>query len=74
MTILAQATVEVIRAPTPIITGRYRVEVTGREPHDYVRYYDVLAHSEGAAAFEGIQMFSEDIVSLLENQKELTDG
>ena len=37
--------------------GRYRVEVWGREPHDYVRIYQIQAASDTLAAQEGLRRF-----------------
>lgn len=37
--------------------GRYRVEVWGREPHDYVRIYQIQAASDTIAAQEGLRRF-----------------
>lgn len=37
--------------------GKYRVEVWGREPHDYVRIYQIQAASDTLAAQEGLRRF-----------------
>jgi len=63
--ILASATVDVDQAPTPITLGKFRVEVVGREPHDYVRIYTLSAQSDTMAAQEGLRLFVEDIERLL---------
>jgi hypothetical protein len=37
--------------------GKYRVEVWGRPPHDYVRIYQIQAASDTLAAQEGLRRF-----------------
>jgi hypothetical protein len=59
------ATVDVDKEPTAISFGRYRVEVWGRQPHDYVRVYTINASSDTLAAQEGIRRFSDEISLLL---------
>jgi|TARA_R110000868_G_scaffold167923_5_gene402479 hypothetical protein len=59
--VLAQATVDVKREPTPLTIGCFRVEVWGKEPHDYVRHYEILAKSDTLAAQEGLQKFVEEM-------------
>jgi hypothetical protein len=63
------ATVDVIRAATPVRMGSFRVEVWGKEPHDYVRVYTINAMSDTLAAQEGLRRFSDEI-SLLLSAKE----
>lgn len=63
--ILANATVDVDLEPTPVRLGRFRVEVFGREPHDYVRIYTIQAASDTLAAQEGLRRFVEEIEELL---------
>lgn len=41
--------------------GRYRVEVWGREPHDYVRIYQIQAASDTIAAQEGLRRFVDEM-------------
>lgn len=41
--------------------GRYRVEVWGRAPHDYVRIYQISAASDTMAAQEGLRRFVEEM-------------
>lgn len=41
--------------------GKYRVEVWGREPHDFVRIYQIQAASDTMAAQEGIRRFVEEM-------------
>ena len=55
--VLASATVDVIKAATPVTVGRYSVEVWGKEPYDYVRRYEIIAKNENVAAQEGIARF-----------------
>ena len=69
MIIPAHAIVDVIRDPTPVGMGSFKVEVWGREPHDYVRIYTINAMSDTLAAQEGLRRFSEEI-SLLLSSKE----
>ena len=63
--ILAKATVDVDQEATPIRLGKYRVEVWGEPPHDYVRVYTLQARSDTIAAQEGLRLFVEDIERLL---------
>ena len=63
------ATVDVICAATPVRMGSFRVEVWGKEPHDYVRVYTINAMSDTLAAQEGLRRFSDEI-SLLLSAKE----
>lgn len=68
--ILASAIADVLEDAPPHGQGlgRYRVEVWGKEPHDYVRVYEIAAKSDSMAAREGIDRFVEEIGRLLENQ------
>lgn len=59
--VLASATVDVIKAATPVAVGRYSVEVWGKEPYDYVRRYEIIAQNENVAAQEGIARFVEEM-------------
>ena len=63
--ILARSTVDVEEAPAPNRLGRFRVEVFGDLPHDYVRIYTLSARSDTMAAQEGLRLFVEDIERLL---------
>ena len=63
--ILARAIVDIEEKPTPFKLGRFRVEVFGKEPHDYVRVYTLQARSDTMAAQEGLRLFVEDIERLL---------
>jgi hypothetical protein len=63
--ILANATVDVDLSPTPVRLGRFRVEVWGKEPHDFVRVYTIQAASDTMAAQEGLRRFVEDIEALI---------
>lgn len=59
--VLAKAVVDVTRSATPFSLGLYRVEVWGKEPHDYVRVYEIQACSDDAAAREAIQRFVQEM-------------
>lgn len=63
--ILAKAIVDVETEAAPGRLGKYRVEVWGEEPHDYVRVYTLQARSDTMAAQEGLRLFVEDIERLL---------
>lgn len=63
--ILANAIVDVDKAPTERGLGQYRVEVWGREPHDYTRAYTIHAKSDNLAAQEGLRRFVEEIEALI---------
>lgn len=41
--------------------GRFRVEVWGRDPHDYVRIYQIQAASDTLAAQEGLRRFVDEM-------------
>ena len=62
--VLAQAVLDVIRAPTPTTVGSFKVEVWGKPPHDYVRHYEIQAKSDTLAAQEGIRRFVEEMEQL----------
>lgn len=57
MRVLANAVVDVVKPATPKAVGHFKVEVWGKEPYDYVRYYDIMAANENLAAQEGIARF-----------------
>jgi hypothetical protein len=63
--ILANAIVDVEREPRGGGLGRYRVEVWGKEPHDYTRVYTIDGKSDTIAAQEGLRRFVEEIEDLL---------
>ena len=65
MRVLANAIVDVIREPI-VGMGLYRVEVWGKEPHDYVRIYEIQAKSDTMAAQEGLRRFEEEFSCLSE--------
>jgi hypothetical protein len=69
--IQASAIVDVIEEPPPHGKGlgRFRVEVWGKEPHDYVRVYEIAAKSDNVAAREGLDRFVEEIGDLLKKQE-----
>lgn len=62
--------VDVQIPPHGKLLGVFRVEVVGKEPHDYVRIYTIRAKDENAAAFEGINKFNEEIAALLQTGSE----
>jgi len=68
--ILANAIVDVLHkaAPASKELSRFRVEVWGKEPHDYVRVYEIAAKSDNLAAREGLDRFVEEIGKLVEKQ------
>lgn len=68
--ILANAVVDVLEAAPPHGRGlgRFRVEVWGREPHDYVRVYEIAARDDNMAAREGLDRFVKEIGDLLKKQ------
>jgi len=70
--IFANAVVDVLDAPPPHGKGlgRFRVEVWGKEPHDYVRVYEITARDDNMAAREGLDRFSKEIGDLLKKQEE----
>ena len=65
--IYCSATVDVIDAPPAHGQGlgKFKVECWGREPHDYVRIYEIAAKDDNMAAREGIDRFVDDITALL---------
>ena len=64
----ARAIVDVIREPSPIGMGSFRVEVWGDEPHDYVRVYTINAASDTLAAQEGLRRFVDEIELMLSKE------
>lgn len=68
--IRANATVDVIRpaSPTGDRLGRFRVEVWGIAPHDFVRVYEISAADDNIAAREGLDRFVAEISELLKKQ------
>lgn len=64
--ILANAIVDPIFVALPPFKGpsRYRVEVWGKEPHDYVRVYEISAKDDNLAAKEGLRLFVDEIEKL----------
>lgn len=66
----ANAIVDVEREPEGNLLGIYKVEVWGREPHDYVRRYSIRAKSDTMAAQEALQKFSDEIERLLAGDEE----
>ncbi len=70
--IQASAIVDVLQDPPPHGKGmgRFRVEVWGKEPHDYVRVYEIAAKDDNKAAREGLDRFVEDIGKLISAESE----
>jgi hypothetical protein len=62
--VLANAIVDVVREPGPVGMGMFKVEVWGKEPHDFVRHYDIAAKSDTIAAQEGLRRFVDEIEHL----------
>jgi hypothetical protein len=62
--VLANAFVDVIREPEKGNPGVFRVEVWGRSPHDYTRFYQIDAKDDNIAAQEGIRLFVEEMEKL----------
>lgn len=63
--VLANAIVDVLRSPSPVGLGSFRVEVWGKSPHDYVRVYTIDAASDNMAAQEGLRRFVEEVETLI---------
>jgi hypothetical protein len=70
--IQASAIVDVLQDPPPHGKGmgRFRVEVWGKEPNDYVRVYEIAAKDDNKAAREGLDRFVEDIGKLISAESE----
>ena len=68
--IYANAVVDVIDAPPAHGQGLglFKVTVWGKEPHDYVRVYEIQGKDDNMAAREGIERFVNEISSLLESR------
>lgn len=62
--VLAQAVVDILIPPSVFSLGKFKVEVWGKEPHDYVRHYEIQAKSDTLAAQEGIRRFVEEMEQL----------
>lgn len=70
--IYANAVVDVVEPAPPHGhgLGRFRVSVWGKEPHDYVRIYDIQAQDDNMAAREGLDRFVEEISRLIEGKED----
>lgn len=68
--IYANAVVDVLEEPAPHGSGlgRFRVEVWGKPPHDFVRVYEIAAKSDSMAAREGLDRFVEEIGRLIDSE------
>jgi hypothetical protein len=64
----ARAVIDVIKHPEGNHLGNFKVEVWGREPHDYVRIYEIQAKSDTIAAYEGIQRFIAEVEAMQSSQ------
>jgi hypothetical protein len=64
MRVLANAVVDVLKEPTPTTIGNFHVEVWGKEPHDFVRHYEIQAKTDTMAAQEGLRRFVEEMEQL----------
>lgn len=64
--VLASAVVDIVSEPLPGQKGKghYKVEVWGKEPHDFVRIYTIYDKSDTLAAQEGIRRFVEEMEQL----------
>jgi hypothetical protein len=62
--VLASAVVDVLKPATPQILGRFKVEVWGKSPYDYVRHYEIMAKNDTIAAQEGIRRFVAEMEAL----------
>lgn len=70
--IYANAVVDVIDDVPPHGQGlgKFKVTVWGKEPHDFVRVYEIAAKSDSMAAREGIDRFVEEIGRLIGENEE----
>ena len=70
MRVFCNAIVDVIDAPPAHGhgLGKFKVEVWGKEPHDYVRIYEISARDDNMAAREGLDRFVEEITKLIEDK------
>lgn len=62
--VLANAVVDVLKPATPNHIGRFKVEVWGQPPYDYVRTYEIQAKTDTIAAQSGIARFVKEMESL----------
>ena len=67
MSIFCNAIIDVIDAPPAHGQGLglFKVTVWGKEPHDYVRIYEIQAKEDNIAAREGLDRFVEEIAKLI---------
>jgi hypothetical protein len=65
--ILANSVVDVIDEPPAHGQGlgKFRVTVFGKEPHDFVRIYEVQAKDDSAAARECLDRFITEVEKLI---------
>lgn len=64
--IFANATVDLLSEGPKL--NRFRVEVWGKEPHDYVRTYEILARTDDEAARQGLDTFVEEITNFISTE------
>lgn len=64
--IFANAVVDLISEGISLNT--FKVEVWGKEPHDFVRTYEILAKDEDSAAREGLDTFVSEITNLISEE------
>lgn len=62
--VLCNAFVDTLTEPEKGHPGSFRVEVWGRSPHDYTRFYKIDAKDDNMAAQEGIRLFVEEMETL----------
>lgn len=62
--VLCNAFVDILKEPEKDHPGVFNVEVWGRSPHDYTRFYKIDAKDDNIAAQEGIRLFVEEMEKL----------
>lgn len=62
--VLCNAFVDPIDPPEKSHPGTFRVEVWGRSPYEYTRFYKIDAKDDNIAAQEGIRLFVEEMETL----------
>lgn len=69
--IYANAVVDVIEEPPAHGhgLGKFKVTCWGKEPHDFVRSYEIQSKSDNLAAREGLDRFVEEIGRLLDGEE-----
>ena len=59
--VLCDAIVDLVAGPKKNGENTFKVEVWGKEPHDFRRHYTIPAKSDNLAAQEGIRRFVEEM-------------